>query len=136
MSFKERIQAIKNNVAAREDGKWEHVTESVAPPAAISAEVSALAESMEILAVNGNLQHFIEASMNDAADKKETGRVLGEALALLEKKAKLGSGARFKAVEKAAEKSGASDPAAVAAAAGRKKYGKKKMAKMAAAGRK
>jgi hypothetical protein len=51
-------------------------------------------------------------------------------------KAKLGSGARFKAVEASARKSGARDPGAVAAAAGRKKYGAKKMAKMAAAGRK
>ena len=50
-------------------------------------------------------------------------------------KAKLGSGARFKAIEKAAAKSGAKNPAAVAAAAGIKKYGKQKMAKMAAAGR-
>jgi len=50
-------------------------------------------------------------------------------------KAKLGSGARFKAVEKAAAKSGAKNPAAVAAAVGIKKYGKEKMAKMAAAGR-
>ena len=37
-------------------------------------------------------------------------------------KAKLGSGARFKAVEKSAAKSGAANPAAVAAAAGIKKY--------------
>lgn len=51
-------------------------------------------------------------------------------------KAKLGSGARFKAVEKAAAKSGASNPAAVAAAAGIKKYGKAKMEKMAKAGKK
>jgi hypothetical protein len=51
------------------------------------------------------------------------------------KKAKLGSGARFKAVEKKARASGARNPAAVAAAAGRKKYGAKKMAAMAAAGR-
>lgn len=51
-------------------------------------------------------------------------------------KAKLGSGARFKAVERSAAKSGARNPAAVAAAAGRKKYGAAKMAKMAAAGRK
>lgn len=51
-------------------------------------------------------------------------------------KAKLGSGARFKAVMKSAKKSGARNPAAVAAAAGRKKYGAKKMAKWAAAGRK
>ena len=54
----------------------------------------------------------------------------------VQKTAKLGSGARFKAVAKAAAASGASDPEAVAAAIGRKKYGKKKMAKMAAAGRK
>jgi len=51
-------------------------------------------------------------------------------------KGKLGSGSRFKAVEKSAAKSGARDPKAVAAAVGRKKYGAKKMAKMAAAGRK
>lgn len=50
-------------------------------------------------------------------------------------KAKLGSGARFKVVEAAARKSGAKNPAAVAAAAGIKKYGKQKMAKLAAAGR-
>lgn len=50
-------------------------------------------------------------------------------------KAKLGSGSRFKAVERSAAKSGAEDPAAVAAAVGRAKYGEKKMAKMAAAGR-
>lgn len=50
-------------------------------------------------------------------------------------KAKLGSGARFKAVEKSAAKSGASDPAAVAAAIGMKKYGKENMEKMAAKGR-
>jgi hypothetical protein len=50
-------------------------------------------------------------------------------------KAKLGSGSRFKEVEAAARKSGAKNPAAVAAAVGIKKYGKEKMAKMAAAGR-
>ena len=51
-------------------------------------------------------------------------------------KPKLGSGARFKSVEKAAAKSGAKDPAAVAAAVGRKKYGDKKMEQMAKAGKK
>lgn len=51
-------------------------------------------------------------------------------------KPKLGSGARFKAVEASARASGARNPAAVAAAAGRAKYGAEKMAKMAAAGRK
>ena len=50
-------------------------------------------------------------------------------------KPKLGSGARFKAVERSAAASGARDPAAVAAMAGRKKLGAAKMAKMAAAGR-
>jgi len=51
-------------------------------------------------------------------------------------KAKLGSGARFKAVEASARKSGARNPAAVAAAAGRKKYGQKKMTALSVAGRK
>ncbi len=51
-------------------------------------------------------------------------------------KAKLGSGARFKAVEAKARAGGARNPAAVAAAAGRAKYGQKKMTAMAVAGRK
>ena len=51
------------------------------------------------------------------------------------KKAKLGSGARFKTVAAAAKKGGAKNPAAVAAAAGIKKYGVKKMTKMAQAGK-
>lgn len=50
-------------------------------------------------------------------------------------KAKLGSGARFKAIEKSAATSGAKNPAAVAAAAGMKKYGKAKMERMAQAGK-
>jgi hypothetical protein len=50
--------------------------------------------------------------------------------------AKLGTGARFKAVERAAAKSGAANPAAVAAIAGMKKYGKEKMEKMAIKGKK
>ena len=52
------------------------------------------------------------------------------------KKAKLGSGKRFETVEKNAKKSGAKNPAAVAAAAGIKKYGVAKMEKMAAKGKK
>lgn len=51
-------------------------------------------------------------------------------------KARLGSGARFRAVEASAAASGARNPTAVAAAVGRKKYGGKRMAKMAGAGRK
>lgn len=51
------------------------------------------------------------------------------------KKAKLGSGARFKAIEKKAAASGAKNPAAVAASAGIKKYGVKKMEKLAHAGK-
>ena len=53
------------------------------------------------------------------------------------KSMKLGGGGRFAKLEKSiAAKSGVKNPAAVAAAVGRKKYGAKKMAKMAAAGRK
>lgn len=51
-------------------------------------------------------------------------------------KAKLGQGGRFAAVEAAARKSGARNPAAVAAAVGRKKYGQKKMTKLSVKGRK
>lgn len=52
------------------------------------------------------------------------------------KKPKLGSGERFKAIEEKAAASGASNPAAVAAAAGIAKYGQKKMTAMAQAGKK
>ena len=51
-------------------------------------------------------------------------------------KAKLGSGSRFKKIEEKAKKSGAKNPAAVAAAAGIKKYGVKKMEKMSQKGKK
>lgn len=51
------------------------------------------------------------------------------------KKPPLGSGARFAALAKKAKDSGAKDPKAVAAAAGDAKYGKKKMAAMAKAGK-
>ncbi len=49
---------------------------------------------------------------------------------------KLGGGGRFAAIEKKAAASGVRNPAAVAAAVGIRKYGKAKMSKMAAAGRK
>jgi hypothetical protein len=52
------------------------------------------------------------------------------------KEAKLGSGSRFKKVAEEAKKSGAKNPAAVAAAAGMKKYGVKKMEAMAQKGKK
>lgn len=51
------------------------------------------------------------------------------------KRAKLGSGKRFKALSRSLAKKGARNPDALAASIGRKKFGKKKMAKMAAAGR-
>ena len=51
-------------------------------------------------------------------------------------KPKLGSGGRFKALTKKIAAHGAKNPKAVAAAIGRKKYGAKKMASMAAKGRK
>ena len=49
--------------------------------------------------------------------------------------APLGQGGRFAAVEASARASGASNPAAVAAAAGRKKYGAKRMQQMSLKGR-
>lgn len=52
------------------------------------------------------------------------------------KKPKLGSGARFKALKKKLSKKGVEDPAALAAYIGRKKYGKKKFAKLASTGKK
>lgn len=51
------------------------------------------------------------------------------------KKMRLGGGGRFKAIERKAAASGASDPRAVAAAAGIAKYGKRKMSRMAQAGK-
>lgn len=47
----------------------------------------------------------------------------------------LGGGGRFQAIERSAARSGARNPAAVAAAAGRAKYGNARMADMAARGR-
>jgi hypothetical protein len=52
------------------------------------------------------------------------------------KTSKPGEGKRFAALAKSAAAGGARNPAAVAAAIGRKKYGKKKFARMAAKGRK
>jgi hypothetical protein len=51
------------------------------------------------------------------------------------RKPKLGSGKRFAAVEESARKSGARDPAAVAAAAGIRAHGKRAMQRYAAMGR-
>lgn len=51
------------------------------------------------------------------------------------RKAKLGSGKRFQAVKESARRSGARNPAAVAAQAGREKYGNERMQELAAAGR-
>ncbi len=51
------------------------------------------------------------------------------------RKPKLGSGKRFKAVEKAAAKSGARDPAAVAAAAGRAAHGQRAMTRYSKMGK-
>jgi len=52
------------------------------------------------------------------------------------RKPKLGTGKRFKALTSKLSKKGAKNPKALAAWIGRKKYGKKKMAKMSAKGRK
>jgi len=47
----------------------------------------------------------------------------------------LGQGSRFAAIERSAKLGGATNPAAVAATIGRKKYGVKKMASWSAAAR-
>lgn len=49
---------------------------------------------------------------------------------------KLGGGGHFARIKREAAASGARNPGAVAAAAGIRKYGQKKMTKMAVAGRK
>lgn len=51
------------------------------------------------------------------------------------RKPKLGSGKRFKSLKNKLARRGAKNPAALAAYIGRKKYGKKKFQKLAAAGR-
>lgn len=57
-------------------------------------------------------------------------------MAVPNKKAPLGQGGRFAAIAQDAARSGARNPAAVAAAAGIAAHGKEQMAKWAAAGRK
>jgi len=53
------------------------------------------------------------------------------------KKAKLGSGQRFKALSnKLSKQKGVTDPDALAASIGRKKYGTKRFAKLSAKGKK
>jgi len=54
----------------------------------------------------------------------------------MKKPMSLGGGGRFAQVAADAARGGARNPAAVAASAGIKKYGKDKMAQMSAAGRK
>ena len=51
------------------------------------------------------------------------------------RKARLGSGKRFKSLKGKLARRGARSPGALAAWIGRKKYGSKRMAKMSAAGR-
>lgn len=51
-------------------------------------------------------------------------------------KAKLGSGARFKALKKKLAAKGSSNPGALAAWIGRRKYGKKKFQSLSAKGKK
>ena len=61
----------------------------------------------------------------------------GSSWKIVGKKARLGAGGRFATLKKAIAKRGkVRNPGAVAAAIGRKKYGKAKFQKMAAAGRK
>jgi hypothetical protein len=52
------------------------------------------------------------------------------------RKAKLGTGARFRSLTQTLKKKGATNPGALAAYIGRKKFGAKKFAKLSARGRK
>jgi len=60
----------------------------------------------------------------------------GESYVAKGKKPPLGEGKRFEALSSALEKKGASNPEALSAWIGRKKYGKEKFQKLAAAGKK
>lgn len=51
------------------------------------------------------------------------------------RKARLGSGKRFKSLKKSLGRKGIRNPGALAASIGRKKYGNKRMAMLAARGR-
>lgn len=66
---------------------------------------------------------------------KKKKKKLRQAYETARKTSKPGEGKRFKALERSVAAGGARDPGAVAAAIGRKKYGKKRFQKMAAAGR-
>lgn len=66
------------------------------------------------------------------AERKKMRKAYQEAA----KKYPVGEGHRFEAMMKVAKTGGATEPAAVAAYVGRKKYGQKKFKAMAVAGRK
>lgn len=85
---------------------------------------------------NGHLSQSHQAPPFGAASG--AGNVKGNALAMARKPSKVpfGSGARFDALKnKLAGRKGVKNPAALAAAIGRKKYGASKMASMANKGR-
>ena len=57
-------------------------------------------------------------------------------MAKRKRKPKLGSGKRFKSLSRKLKRKGVRNPGALAASIGRKKFGKKKFAKLSAQGRK
>ena len=73
------------------------------------------------------LEDFYGESVNETVPAAKEGIVAD--------KPKLGSGERFGALAQKLKKQGARDPKALAAWIGRKKYGSRKMASMAAKGR-
>ena len=54
---------------------------------------------------------------------------------MAKRKPKLGSGKRFASLKRSLKRKGIRNPGALAASIGRRKYGKKKFAKLSAAGR-
>jgi hypothetical protein len=94
-------------------------------------------EAVKIMADKFRLNPFYLAVEPATEKNKKGARGIdeGQEMAISEKKARLGSGGRFKALAKKLKAKGATDPEALAAWIGRKKYGKAKMAKLSKKGR-
>lgn len=81
-------------------------------------------------------QHTIDQPIKKEGKRMATVKSARKNYEKAKKTSKPGEGKRFKALAAVAKASGAENPEAVAAAIGRKKYGKKKMASMAKKGKK
>jgi hypothetical protein len=127
-----------NTKSPSTDGNQKPIPTGTNPPVA-GKKAPKMASSESATPEQGRV-HPKESATYEAAENRAVGHFHSEKVMReghnTKKSMKLGGGGRFKAIEKKAAASGAKNPAAVAAAAGIAKYGKAKMAKMAAAGRK